>query len=54
MPDPPDPMATASDTYLAIYAVIGRIPEGSVATYGQVAGLAGLPGRASLVGYALS
>jgi methylated-DNA-protein-cysteine methyltransferase-like protein len=25
-----------------------------VATYGQVAGLAGLPGRARLVGYALS
>ena len=54
MPDTQDPMITASDTYLAIYAVVGRIPEGSVATYGQVAGLAGLPGRARLVGYALS
>ena len=39
-----------SDTYLTIYAVVGRIPEGSVATYGQVASLAGLPGRARLVG----
>jgi len=47
-------MATTSDTYRAIYAVVGRIPEGSVATYGQVASLAGLPGRARLVGYALS
>jgi methylated-DNA-protein-cysteine methyltransferase-like protein len=47
-------MTTTSATYLAIYAVIGRIPEGSVATYGQVAALAGLPGRARLVGYALS
>jgi methylated-DNA-protein-cysteine methyltransferase-like protein len=47
-------MTTACDTYLAIYAVVGRIPEGSVATYGQVAGLAGLPGLARLVGYALS
>jgi methylated-DNA-protein-cysteine methyltransferase-like protein len=47
-------MTTASDTYLAIYGVVGCIPEGSVATYGQVAGLAGLPGRARLVGYALS
>ena len=54
MPDPPAPKTTTSDTYLAIYAVVGRIPEGSVATYGQVAGLAGLPGRARLVGYALS
>jgi methylated-DNA-protein-cysteine methyltransferase related protein len=54
MPDPPAPKTTTSETYLAIYAVVGRIPEGSVATYGQVASLAGLPGRARLVGYALS
>jgi methylated-DNA-protein-cysteine methyltransferase-like protein len=47
-------MMAVSDTYLAIYAVVGHIPAGSVATYGQVAGLAGLPGRARLVGYALS
>ena len=54
MPDPHTPLTPTSDTYLAIYAVVRRIPEGSVATYGQVAGLAGLPGRARLVGYALS
>jgi methylated-DNA-protein-cysteine methyltransferase related protein len=54
MPDRPDPMKPTSDTYRAIYAVVGRIPVGCVATYGQVAGLAGLPGRARLVGYALS
>jgi methylated-DNA-protein-cysteine methyltransferase-like protein len=54
MPEPPDPATTISDTYHAIYAVVGRIPEGSVATYGQVAILAGLSGRARLVGYALS
>ena len=54
MPDPPPPKTTTSDTYLAIYAVVGRIPLGSVATYGQVASLAGMPGRARLVGYALS
>ena len=30
-----------------------RIPRGRVATYGQVAALAGLPGRARQVGYAL-
>lgn len=36
-----------------IYAVVQRIPEGRVATYGQVAAEAGLPGHARLVGYAL-
>jgi methylated-DNA-protein-cysteine methyltransferase related protein len=34
----------------AICAVIRRIPKGWVATYGQVAALAGLPRRARLVG----
>jgi methylated-DNA-protein-cysteine methyltransferase related protein len=43
-----------STTYRNIYAVVSRIPRGHVATYGQVALLAGLPGRARLVGYALS
>ena len=36
-----------------IYEVVGRIPSGRVATYGQVAREAGLPGQARLVGYAL-
>jgi methylated-DNA-protein-cysteine methyltransferase-like protein len=36
-----------------IYAVIARIPRGNVATYGQVAALAGLPGHARQVGTAL-
>jgi len=40
-------------TYQRIYAVVRRIPRGRVATYGQVAALAGLPGQARLVGYAL-
>jgi methylated-DNA-protein-cysteine methyltransferase-like protein len=40
--------------YERIYAVVRRIPRGRVATYGQVAMLAGLPGRARLVGYALA
>lgn len=39
--------------YDRIYAVIASIPEGKVATYGQVAALAGLPGHARQVGYAL-
>jgi O-6-methylguanine DNA methyltransferase len=36
-----------------IYQVVARIPRGRVATYGQVASLAGLPRRARLVGRAL-
>lgn len=39
--------------YERIYAVIRRIPRGRVATYGQIARLAGLPRRARQVGYAL-
>lgn len=34
--------------------MVRRIPRGRVATYGQVARLANLPGQARLVGYALS
>jgi methylated-DNA-protein-cysteine methyltransferase-like protein len=40
-------------TYELIYAVVRQIPSGKVATYGQVAELANLPGQARLVGYAL-
>lgn len=40
-------------TYERIYAVVQRIPVGQVATYGQVAELAGLIGKPRLVGYAL-
>ncbi len=36
-----------------ILAVVRKIPRGRVATYGQVAALAGLPGAARQVGYAL-
>jgi len=37
-----------------IYAIVRRIPRGRVATYGQVAALAGLPRHARQVGYALA
>jgi methylated-DNA-protein-cysteine methyltransferase-like protein len=40
-------------TYQRIYDVVRRIPRGHVATYGQVATLAGLAGHARQVGYAL-
>ncbi len=42
-----------SSVYACIYAVVRRIPRGRVASYGQVAELAGLPGGARQVGYAL-
>lgn len=42
-----------SPSYRRIYAVVRRIPRGRVATYGQVAVLAGLGGHARQVGYAM-
>ena len=36
-----------------IYNIVKQIPEGKVATYGQVAALAGNPRWARVVGYAL-
>ncbi len=39
--------------YEAIWAVVQAIPAGKVATYGQIAELAGWPGCARLVGKAL-
>jgi len=46
----PKPSATPAER---IYAVVRRIPPSRVATYGQVAALAGLPGHARQVGQAL-
>ncbi|WP_260681530.1 MGMT family protein [Aliiglaciecola sp. M165] len=39
--------------YERIWQTVLAIPAGRVATYGQIADLAGLPGRARLVGKAL-
>ena len=38
---------------LAIYQVVSQIPHGRVASYGDVAKMAGLPGYARYVGYLL-
>ena len=43
----------SSNSYRRIYGVVRRIPRGRVASYGQVARLAGLPGQARQVGYAM-
>jgi methylated-DNA-protein-cysteine methyltransferase related protein len=40
--------------YPRFYAVVKKIPRGVVATYGQIAALAGMPRHARHVGYALS
>jgi methylated-DNA-protein-cysteine methyltransferase-like protein len=47
---PPDPVERL---YREFYAVVRRIPRGRVATYGQVAELAGHPGAARAVGAAM-
>lgn len=41
------------DLRAAIFAAIRRVPRGKVATYGQIAELAGFPGAARAVGGAL-
>lgn len=41
---------TSLQTYQKIWSVVQLIPTGKVASYGQIADLAGLPGRARLVG----
>ena len=46
-------MPAASPTHRRIHQVVQRIPRGRVATYGQVATLAGLPRQPRLVGYVL-
>lgn len=45
--------AHVSELYRAIYAVVRRIPRGRVATYGQVAELAGIPGGGRVAGAAM-
>ncbi|MFA6525755.1 MAG: MGMT family protein [Patescibacteria group bacterium] len=42
-----------NDFYQKIYALVGKIPKGKVATYGQIAALAGAPRSARVVGWVL-
>ena len=46
-------MKASSNGWQSVYRVVRRIPAGRVATYGQVAALAGMPGAARQVGWAL-
>jgi methylated-DNA-protein-cysteine methyltransferase-like protein len=43
-----------NEGWLAIWTAVEAIPRGRVASYGQVALAAGLPGRARMVGKALA
>jgi len=45
--------APAKNCYRQIYGIVQQIPCGKVATYGQIAELANLAGKARVVGYAL-
>ena len=46
-------MPASRATYPRVYAVVMRIPRGRVATYGQVAAVAGMPHAPRVAGYAL-
>lgn len=46
-------MNQSKNTFEKIYAVVKQIPRGKVATYGQVAAMAGNPRWSQVVGYAL-
>ncbi|MEK7637643.1 MAG: MGMT family protein [Patescibacteria group bacterium] len=46
-------MPRGQNIYFRIYNVVRRIPKGKVATYGQVATLAGSPRASQVVGWAL-
>jgi methylated-DNA-protein-cysteine methyltransferase-like protein len=51
--DEDDLAAHVRALYRSIYAVIRRVPKGYVATYGQIAELAGIPGGARVAGASL-
>lgn len=44
----------SGSVFAAFYAIIKDIPAGKVATYGQIARLAGMPRCARTVGYAVA
>ena len=46
-------MAESGNSYQKIYEIVKQIPKGCVASYGQVAALAGNPRWQRVVGYAL-
>ncbi len=53
MPARPDISPRRTDVHLRVWQAVRKIPRGRVSTYGAIARLAGMPGQARLVGYAL-
>ncbi len=47
-------MPRGQNFYFRIYNIVRRIPKGRVATYGQIAALAGSPRASQMVGWALA
>ncbi len=45
--------STPPATFRAIWRIVATVPRGHVVTYGQVARMAGLPGAARTVGWAM-
>ncbi len=45
--------AAGGPLFRSIWEVVARVPRGRVATYGQIARMAGLPGGARTVGWAM-
>jgi methylated-DNA-protein-cysteine methyltransferase-like protein len=54
LPTTSERIESETGTHARIHAVVRRIPRGRVATYGQIAVLAGLGRQPRLVGYALN
>ncbi|MDO4565797.1 MAG: methylated-DNA--[protein]-cysteine S-methyltransferase [Oscillospiraceae bacterium] len=50
---PSGPRAERGATFAKIYEIVKQIPPGKVATYGQIAFMAGKPRAARVVGWAL-
>ena len=44
----------SNSVFKTFYAIVREIPPGKVATYGQIAKLAGMPHSARIVGYAMA
>ena len=45
---------SGGNSFARIYGIVAQIPPGAVATYGQIALIAGMPRGARVVGYAMS
>lgn len=48
-----NPLGKTPRKYHLIWETVSQIPKGRITTYGEIATLAGLPGQARLIGYAL-